>query len=195
MTNTHTALRRLLLAAAATLLAIPASAQVVPAFRESPSSLTAGIGVSGFKTGYANLTGSGSSHNYGITPWVDYNLNRNLGIELEYRALRFNQSHNVYQDTYLAGPRYSLPKGRFTPYAKVLVGTGTFNFPVNLGHSTYTALAYGAGIDLRLSQHLRLRAADFEYQQWLGFQGSTTLNPWGLTTGLSWKFYTNHKFK
>ncbi len=67
------------------------------------------------------------------------------------------------ENTYLIGPRVPITTfHRITPYGKFLVGMGNGSF---LTGNTFV-LAYGGGVDYRLSHRFTLRAFDFEYQQW-----------------------------
>jgi hypothetical protein len=71
-----------------------------------------------------------------------------------------------------------------TPYGKFLVGwgrAGGFLTP-----STTLALAYGGGLDLRVTKHFTLRAFDFEYQQW---RVNPTLFPYEGSVGLSYRIF------
>jgi hypothetical protein len=69
-----------------------------------------------------------------------------------------------------------------TPYGKVLFGFGSGSF-LN-GHTS--VLAYGGGVDYRLSKRFTLRAFDFEYQQWFV---TPTLHPYGGSVGIGYKIF------
>jgi len=66
--------------------------------------------------------------------------------------------------------------GRILPYGKILAGIGKMvpeeqyaNFyPGTPG--TYGAYAAGGGLDIRIPYNLSVRAIDYEYQLWPGFQ-------------------------
>jgi hypothetical protein len=88
----------------------------------------------------------------------------------------------------MAGPRYSRYYGRFQPYVKGLVGIGQFNYPYNLAKETGLVVAPGGGVDYRLTNRIRWRAADFEYQIWPQFNFGR-MSSFGLSTGLRIKLF------
>ncbi len=70
--------------------------------------------------------------------------------------------------TYTAGPRFTLARRRYRPFAQALAGgVHGFNsfFPVSLGAGSANAFAMlaGGGFDLRLSPHTTFRMAQAEY--------------------------------
>jgi hypothetical protein len=127
---------------------------------------------------------------------VDVRLKRWLQLEAEGRWLRFNQYENIHQDNYLVGPR--LPVYHFwksTVYGKVLVGFSEMNFgSTNLGssfgneHGRYTDIAFGGGMDVKLTRKLSLRVPDVEYQYWPTWNNST-LSPYGVSVGVGYKIF------
>ncbi len=151
---------------------------MVPAATGRTFSLNAGGLGSVFQPDYAgNLIAQTSPNRlYGVGAYVDAHFSRWLQIEAEGRWLRLQRQlvlrpdsfgEYVYcqngENTYLIGPRiapYTFHK--FTPYGKVLVGFGSGSF---LTGRTF-AVAYGGGVDYRLTRRFTLRAFDFEYQQW-----------------------------
>jgi hypothetical protein len=144
-----------------------------------PGSLvTVGVTASGFQSSYG--------HQYlgGVGGYVDANVTWRLGIEGEARFLRFHEQADTSESTYLIGPRVSFGKGRWNPYAKVLVGMGRFNFPYDYGYGSYFVVAPGAGVDLRLNRRVRLRLVDFEYQEWPQFTFGA-IQPYGVSAGIS----------
>jgi len=86
----------------------------------------------------------------------------------------------IGERTYLAGPRYFRPFWRYTPYAKMLFGRGTFKFPDDIGDLSFPVVAPGAGMSYRASSALELRV-DYEYQYWLGFDRKVTNFPGSLS--------------
>jgi opacity protein-like surface antigen len=117
-----------------------------------------------------------------------------LGVEAEGRWLIYGASHDFSQYTYLIGPRYRFPvSGRIQPYAKVLLGTGDINFPYQLAHGSYFAMAPGGGVDFVVKGRWRLRA-DYEYQIWPSAPGipgiqSSALKPNGVSAGVSYRIF------
>jgi Outer membrane protein beta-barrel domain len=142
--------------------------------------LSVGGDVNGTYLGYGKrwIGGAGGNVDVGINHW--------LGLEGEANFTFYRQYANTHSTTYMGGPRYTFrgmgSSGRFRPYAKCLAGVGYFNFPYNYAKGSYFVVAPGAGVDYRLSYHLRWRVADFEYQYWPQFSFGATQN-YAITTG------------
>jgi opacity protein-like surface antigen len=119
--------------------------------------------------------------------YVDINRWRQVGIEAEGRWLRQNKLANTTESTYLIGPRVEIRRGRFSPYIKTLVGLGYFNFPYNYAQGRYFVISPGAGVDYNLSYNVKIRLADFEYQEWPQFTFGN-INPYGVSVGISYHF-------
>jgi hypothetical protein len=171
-------------------------AQVVPSAFARGLSVTAGGEASAFQPDYAGfgIPQSSSTYLYGIGTYVDVKFNPWVQIEAEGRWLRFNQVDGIYEDNYLIGPRLPIYKLRFrraTPYAKILIGYGKLNFENNNGWGRYTALAYGGGLDIKMSRRINVRLPDFEYQQWPNWSEGTpktyNLLPYGISVGVSYR--------
>jgi hypothetical protein len=82
-----------------------------------------------------------------------------------------------------------------TVYGKALGGYSKMNFGTNLslspyplGTAKYTDLAFGGGVDLKLTRRLSLRAVDVEYHYWPSWNNST-LSPYGASVGLGYKIF------
>jgi hypothetical protein len=179
---------------ASSLAIVSARAQVVPAATSSTFHLSAGALGSLAQPDYDGLGEAATSPNriYGPGAFVDFHFSRWVQIEAEGRWLRLNQYHQPGstvlngESTYLIGPR--IPVGTFhrvTPYGKFLVGLG--NGPFLSGGNSFV-LAYGGGVDVRLTRRFTLRAVDFEYQQWL-INSAITLQPYGGSVGISYKIF------
>ncbi|MGB7267600.1 MAG: outer membrane beta-barrel protein [Terracidiphilus sp.] len=165
--------------------AVSARAQVVPAATSNSFTLTAGGLGSAFQPDYAGEGIAQTSPNrlYGFGAYVDARFTRWVQLEAEGRWLRFNPYLGINENDYLIGPRIPIVTfHRVTPYGKFLVGMGNGSF---LTGSTFV-LAYGGGVDYRLSRRFTVRAFDFEYQQW---QVTPTLHPYGGSVGLSYKIF------
>jgi opacity protein-like surface antigen len=165
--------------------ALQVRAQVVPSATGRRISVTAGGLGSAFQPDYAGEGIAETSPNrlYGVGAYVDVRINRWVQIEAEGRWSRYNQYLGNGEDTYLIGPRIPIHRfGRATPYAKVLFGMNSASFLT--GHST--ALAYGGGLDYRLTKRFSVRAFDFEYQQW---QVTPTLRPYGASVGVGYRVF------
>lgn len=190
---------RLLLALALSVVLCPSvRSQVVPSATGSGLQLSAGVFGSVLQPDFPapcpppnnSITCVGTSPNrvYGLGTYVDLRLSRWIQFEGEGRWSRFNSATwGNSEDTYLIGPRvpiHTFHKMHATPYAKFLVGLGRasgFLDPPNT-----LALAYGGGLDLRLTKHFTLRAFDLEYQQW---RVTPTLYPYEGSVGLSYRIF------
>lgn len=124
----------------------------------------------------------------GVGAYVDVRLRRWLQIEAEGRWLRFNRYEDMHQDNYLIGPRLPLYRfGKATVYGKVLGGFAK----MDLGGGEYgrfTDIAFGGGVDVKLTRRISLRALDAEYQYWPTW-GNSTLKPYGASVGMSYKIF------
>jgi hypothetical protein len=169
-------------------------AQVVPAATGRQLSLTAGGLASGFQPDYdgGGLAETSPNRLYGFGTYVDVKFNRWVQIEAEGRWLRFNQLNNINQSNYLIGPRYPIRQLHFwraTPYAKVLIGYANMNFEFNEATGRFTDIAYGGGLDVKVTKRISLRAVDFEYQQWPKWINNEQLFPYGVSVGVGYKIF------
>jgi opacity protein-like surface antigen len=189
------ALLLVLLAAAAVCL----RAQVAPSATARGISINAGGEASVFQPDYAGMGIPQSSPNalYGLGAFVDVKFTPWVQAEAEGRWSHFNELAGIYEDNYLIGPRLPIYRAHFwraTPYVKVLVGFGKLNFEDNNGWGRYTSLAYGGGLDIKMTKRLTARLPDFEYQQWLNWTDGTTartynLLPYGVSVGVSYRVF------
>jgi len=178
-----------------------AQAQTVPDAFARGLQIRAGGEVSGFQPNYTGtgLPAQAGIHGYmaGVGTYVDVKVTPWVQFEGEARWMRFNKPDGgIYEDNYLIGPRLPIYKLHFwkaTPYAKGLVGYGKLNFENGNGWGRYTAIAFGGGLDIRMSKRLTLRAPDFEYQMWPSWsEGSAktyTLKPYGLSIGVAYRVF------
>ena len=171
--------------------ALPAGAQVVETANIRTFTITAGGIASGFKPG------AGTDHLIGPGTFVDLHFTRWIQLEAEARWLRFDQGSGDHQDHYLIGPRVPIHQfGRAHVYGKALIGVGSMTFhglktPQGIvdGHGTFTALAFGGGMDYQLSRKLTLRAVDFEYQDWPKFLPGMSIQPYGVSVGMAYRVF------
>ena len=154
-----------------------ASAQVVPAGDAGGLNVFAGGTASGFLVQY------GERKMLGVSAFVDVDTRRPIGLEGEARWLIFHQTAQVRTTTWLAGLRYHRAMGKFQIYAKGLVGVGEFNFPYNSAHGSYLVIAPGGGVDFRMTNRIRLRLADAEYQYWPQFTFGP-MSSYGVSAGI-----------
>ncbi|MGD0938341.1 MAG: outer membrane beta-barrel protein [Terracidiphilus sp.] len=191
----------LLLAAAA----LVASAQVEPSARARQLSVTVGAIASGFQPDFAGnwacnadpclpgdlfypVAQSVNQPLFGPGAFVDVKFSRWVQLEAEGRWLRFNRYEDVHEDNYLIGPRapvYHFWKA--TVYAKGLVGFSKMDMGFGY-HGTFTATAFGGGMDIQLTKKISIRAIDGEYQWWPSW-GNSTISPYGASAGISYKIF------
>ena len=174
------------------------SAQVVPAAEQHGLPLVVGVGFSDFN----------SDWNYGVrggrlaggTVWADWNFYgapsflHGLGIEAEARDLNYARTGNVpnmRQDTAQIGAIYTWRHyQRVHPYAKYLAGLGSIDFQhtdPHYSHDTRTVYTPGGGVEYRAWRNVWVRG-DYEYQFWTDFFRHHTMNPNGVTLGVSYDF-------
>jgi hypothetical protein len=130
----------------------------------------------------------------GGAAYVNFDFLPHIGVEGEFHFV--SGPNDLYEKTYEVGGRYFRTYRKFAPYAKVMYGRGVFNYPA-LGDGFRANLAYnlvagGIGVDYKVKPWLYARA-DWEYQEWFGFQGSS-LSPNILTVGAAYRF-TPHRSK
>jgi hypothetical protein len=119
----------------------------------------------------------------GGAAYFNFDFLPHLGVEGEFHFV--SGADGLYEKTYEVGGRYFRTYKRFVPYAKVMYGRGVFNYPP-LGDGfranlAYNLVAVGVGTDYKVKPWLYARA-DWEYQNWFGFQ-SSSLTPNILTVG------------
>ena len=184
---------------------------MVPSATKSRVSLTVGGLASAFQPDYdaeynGNWVEASPYRLYGFGTYVDVKFSRWVQIEGEARWLRFNQFDNIYQDNYLIGPRIPIHHFHFlraTPYAKALIGYAHMGLGnvyigdglfVNLKSGDFTDLAFGGGVDLKLTKRFSIRAFDFEYQDYPKFiedkgKNLGPLYPYGASVGIGYKIF------
>jgi opacity protein-like surface antigen len=175
-----------------------AEAQVTPSARGGNNlPLVIGGGVSDY-----SLDWGPGQRMLGVTAWADwdylghYHFLRGVGIEAEGTDLNFDRPANIPRmrhDTGEGGVTYTLRRFRnLAPYAKLLVGIGSIDFPAspafpNYTHDTFLVFSPGGGAEYRIYPHVWLRA-DYEYQFWNHTFGPHDLNPNGITVGATYHF-------
>jgi hypothetical protein len=132
-------------------------------------------------------------HFNGGAAYLNYDFLHHVGVEGEFHFV--SGSTGLYEKTYEVGGRYFRTYGKFVPYAKVMYGRGVFNYPplpdgfrANLA---YNLVAAGIGVDYKVKPWLYARA-DWEYQEWFGFQGSS-LTPNIFIFGAAYRFQPHSK--
>jgi hypothetical protein len=125
----------------------------------------------------------------GITAYADLDFVQHVGAELEYHYISLVTPSDLGQNSFFIGPRFILPRPRYSLYAKLIVGIGTIAIQEvednpQGGAGSYNAYGAGGGIDYRLSKHFIARG-DFEYQHWSYRNG---LTPLVGTIGVAYRF-------
>lgn len=156
---------------------------------ESATARQLTISAGGFASGFQ--PDEGPNNLYGLGTYVDAHFTHWLQLEGEARWLRFNQYAGEHEDTYLIGPKVPIKQlGRRSElYGKAMIGLGKMTFPFNYGYGTFTALAFGGGLDYSLSRKMTLRAVDFEYQDWPKWLNNNSLYPYGISVGVAYKIF------
>jgi len=181
---------------------LAASAQVHASAERRGMSITAGAFGSIFQPDYAGGAVPGASQIplYGMGTYVDVKFNRWAQIEAEGRWLRFNEDRQIGQSNYLIGPRLPIHHfGRYTPYAKALIGFGYMTFEHEDGdilpqrYGRYTDIALGGGVDIKLTKRFSART-DFEFQGWPNWPyipgiPTATLMPYGASVGVGYRIF------
>ena len=99
------------------------------------------------------------------------------------------QSINVtgHEQEYLVGPRLSVPVGKFTPFAELMVGVAHIHTGGTLPSPSNTSFAYalGGGLDYRIFRPIALRV-EGDYLRTKFF--STRQNNFRLSAGVVFRF-------
>lgn len=129
----------------------------------------------------------------GASIYTDIHPHWRYGVEAEARWLRLNQSEEVFESSYLVGPRVIVsPRSiAFEPYVKLLVGAGRISLPFHYAKGGFFAYAPGGGIDYSIGNYMKLRVIDFEYQRWPDFPYGS-LRPYGISFGVSFRLNEMH---
>jgi hypothetical protein len=165
-------------------LSIAAHTQAVPTATGNAHHLQVGTGYSLAIPDYAN-TNIG-----GITVYGTLDIWRRIGVEGDMHFVTLHTPTDLGESTYLIGPRYMYQRGRIQAYGKFLGGVGRFqhqagNIFIPQSEMTYSAVAFGGGVDVRVRKHINVRAIDFEAQKWLSFTPHT-LSPYVFTFGVAY---------
>jgi len=146
----------------------------------------------GFNYSYARINPGGlipAFNQNGGSGYVEYNLNRVVGLVADLGAYHNNSINNFSVDnttfSYLFGPRFNWRRSsRFTPYVQTLVGGARLNTlfdpsgaaaPVASTQNVFAA-ALGGGLDVNLTHHVLLKPAQVEYFLLQTPSGTNNLN-------------------
>jgi peptidoglycan-associated lipoprotein len=131
--------------------------------------------------------------------WAAYNFSSSLGLVGQFSALHASNVLGSGTDatlvTYEFGPRYSYARsGKFEPFAQGLLGgatlvSGSGFLTTSSGTASAFAMTLGGGLDVRLTHHWTLRAAELDYF-YTRFQNGANdhQNNLRVAAGLSYRF-------
>jgi hypothetical protein len=57
-----------------------------------------------------------------------------------------------------------------------------------VGSGRFTTVAFGGGLDFKMTKRISVRAVDVEYQWWPDFLGSH-ISPYGASAGVSYRIF------
>ncbi len=123
----------------------------------------------------------------GVTIYTTFDFKTHWGIEGDVHLINLITPQDIGEKSYLIGPRYLRQYGRLTPYAKILIGRGVFDYQAQNVAVAKNIYAAGAGLDIHAWRNFNVRAIDFEYQQWPGF-AANALTPLVATAGIAYQF-------
>jgi len=126
----------------------------------------------------------------GVSAWVDANLNRWIGLEVEVHFGVLQSPSDYGENSYLMGPRLSVHHGNGSLYAKAMAGRADLihDIPYRYSSSSYSLYALGAGVDYRAGRNWGVRVVDAEYQTWPSFKPHG-LTPYAFSTGVMYIFH------
>lgn len=162
----------------------PARAQALPT-ATAKGSLQVGVGGTYADPDYGQFPIKGAS------AFADFDFGLHVGVEADIHYIAFVTPTDLAENTYLFGPRFMLPHGRFTLYGKALMGEGDLviqEYQDNIGRPAgfYFAYAVGGGLDIRVSNRITVRAIDLESQRWPNYGNG--LSPTVYTVGVAYHF-------
>jgi opacity protein-like surface antigen len=174
-----------IIAALACVLSCTASApaQALPT-ATAKASLQVGVGYTDARPDYGQKSIQGASG------FADFDFGLHVGVEADIHYVAFVTPTDLAENTYLIGPRFILPYGRFKLYAKALVGDADLVIQEqqdNQGRAAGSVFAYalGGGIEFQATPHIVVRAIDVETQHWNYLTG---LTPTVFTIGAAYRF-------
>jgi hypothetical protein len=131
------------------------------------------------------------NHFFGAGIYATFDFKSHYGVVAEFHQLRTTDRSSdccqqLYERSYEIGGRYKRDYGNFSPYVKVLIGRGVFNFPNDAANIAYNLAAGGVGTDYLLTRHINLNV-DYEAQDWFNFPPDN-LTPQLLTIGIAYHF-------
>jgi Outer membrane protein beta-barrel domain len=130
------------------------------------------------------------SHIQGMVFYSDFDFTGHLGVEGEIHYSVVTPT-NVSENLYLIGPRYVVRHRAIAGYAKALFGPGYFELQIDNKTApqtgAYFAYAVGGGVEVHVTNHINIRAFDFEFQKWPTFP-TNGLSPYSGSVGAAYVF-------
>lgn len=132
----------------------------------------------------------------GVGAYATFDFRPHLGIEANFRQLNDPDGREgIYERNFEVGPRYGFHIGPLSPYAKLMIGRGIFQFPPDPRHPqngsvanlAYTMWAGGLGADYSIRPSFNVRA-DYELQHWVNFPPNG-LSPHVFSLGIAYRFH------
>jgi opacity protein-like surface antigen len=131
---------------------------------------------------------------WGGSIYANFNVGQYLGLTAQFDYPDYKTPDDYLEKSYLIGIRGLYPvRTRYVPYAKVLLGLASTSYdkPTNWvtvpgTPGSYGAFAYGAGLDIRYSHNITVRAIDFQLEDWPGFPGGA-IRPSIISIGASYR--------
>jgi opacity protein-like surface antigen len=150
------------------LSAAPLKAQDEPSRPDEPAKFEAYGGYDYLRfNSHSNVEGQPPSQSYSLSAiavQLEYNFSHRFGLVGDVAGYRVTSPGSGDALSYLFGPRYTLRRGRFTPFAHALFGGFLTSSGIQTtGTQTHFALATGAGIDIRVTPHISIRPLQAEY--------------------------------
>ena len=122
----------------------------------------------------------------GFAFYSTFDFRQHFGVEVDFHRVSDPNPTQIYERTYEVGGRYVRRYGRFSPYAKALIGRGVFNFFDGDANLAYNMYGLGGGVDISVHRRINVRA-DYEYQIWSSFPPNG-LTPSLVTIGVAYHF-------
>jgi opacity protein-like surface antigen len=112
---------------------------------------------------YSLATTNGSGGANGWNASANFKVRPSLGLVADFSG--FYPSSGVKEYTFLFGPQFSLQRGRFSPFARFLIGAshvsgdtiGTNNANLLTSNNSFS-LAAGGGVDYSITRRIAIRA-------------------------------------
>ena len=140
---------------------------------------------------YTRVSGSVAPNWTGGVGQFAYYPSKWLGVVGEVSGAADTDGRSSAMYTFMGGPRAMLRRGRFEPYAQVLIGGSHFsNSGVQQGtggaSANSFAAAVGGGVDLKVVHHFAVRLVQVDYL--FTHFGGATQNDFRVSSGFVFRF-------